>query len=289
MKSFAGAVAAITGAGSGIGQALAINLAKQGCHLALSDVNESALEHTRALLEPYSVTLTMHRVDVSERTAVFEWAQQVVESHGQVNLLFNNAGVALSGTVESLKIEDFEWIMNINFLGTLYGTKAFLPHLQASGAGHIVNVSSVFGLAAQPLMSGYNASKFAVRGFTEALRQDLELTNSNVSTTCVHPGGIRTNIAKSARMDESVQQVIGADDSRTVAEFERTFMTSPDKAARIILKAVKANRRRILVGPDALIWDWFVRLAPSFYQRLFVAFMRWRSRKLALSSAGSKY
>jgi len=289
MKSFSGAVAAITGAGSGIGQALAINLAKQGCHLALSDVNESALEHTRALLEPYPVTLTMHTVDVSERTAVFEWAQQVVESHGQVNLLFNNAGVALSGTVESLNIEDFEWIMNINFRGTLYGTKAFLPHLHASGAGHIVNVSSVFGLAAQPLMSGYNASKFAVRGFTEALRQDLELTNSNVSTTCVHPGGIRTNIAKSARMDESVQQVIGVDDSRTVAEFERTFMTSPDKAARIIVKAVKANRRRILVGPDALIWDWFVRLAPSFYQRVFVAFMRWRSRKLSLSSAGSKY
>ncbi|KZZ60013.1 SDR family oxidoreductase, partial [Oleiphilus sp. HI0123] len=202
MKNLNGKVAAVTGAGSGIGQALAVNLAQEGCALAISDVNEKGLKETQNLLKGFNVKVTSHALDVADKEAVYAWADKVVEDHGKVNLIFNNAGVALSGTVDSLSIEDYEWIMNINFWGVVYGTKAFLPHLEASGEGHVVNISSIFGLTSQPLMSGYNASKFAVRGFTESLRQDLEITGSKVSTTCIHPGGIKTNIAQSARVDK---------------------------------------------------------------------------------------
>ncbi|WP_156498252.1 SDR family oxidoreductase, partial [Oleiphilus sp. HI0043] len=171
---------------------------------------------------------TSHALDVADKEAVYAWADKVVEDHGKVNLIFNNAGVALSGTVDSLSIEDYEWIMNINFWGVVYGTKAFLPHLEASGEGHVVNISSIFGLTSQPLMSGYNASKFAVRGFTESLRQDLEITGSKVSTTCIHPGGIKTNIAQSARVDKSSMKVTGATKESTLKEFEKMFVHTPD-------------------------------------------------------------
>lgn len=279
MKSFKDKVAAITGAGSGIGRALAINLATQGCHLALSDINLDGLAETASLLKPYSIRVSTHGLDVADKTAVFAWAESVISEHGQVNLLFNNAGVALSGTVAALAVSDFDWIMGINFWGVIYGTKAFLPYLEASGDGHIINLSSVFGLTAQPLMSGYNASKFAVRGFTESLRQDLELTNSCVSATCVHPGGIKTNIAKAARFSASVAEITGKDKNSATKEFEQTFFTTPESAAKTITNAVKANRRRVLVGPDARIYDWMARLAPSGYQRLMTAVVRWSSKR----------
>ena len=278
MRKLNNKVAAVTGDGSGIGQALAINLAQEGCHLALSDVNKKGLSETLKMLKSFSVKITHQTLDVSDKDAVYAWADKVVEDHGQVNMIFNNAGVALSGTVDALSIEDYKWIMDINFWGVVYGTKAFLPYLEQSGEGHIINISSVFGLTSQPLMSGYNASKFAVRGFTESLRQDLELTNSNVTTTCIHPGGIKTNIAKSARMCKSVEIVTGIKDGNSSASFEKFFMHTPDTAAKTILKGVKQKARRVLIGVDAKMLDGMARVLPSGYQWVFTNVVRLQKR-----------
>jgi short-subunit dehydrogenase len=274
MKNLNGKVAAVTGAGSGIGRALAINLAQNGCHLALSDVNEAGLEETKALLKQYAVNITTQKLDVSDKDAFYAWADQVVADHGKANLVFNNAGVALAGTVGDLSIEDYKWIMDINFYGVLYGTKAFLPHMENAGEGHIVNISSIFGLASQPLMSGYNASKFAVRGLTESLRQDLDIAGSCVSTTCVHPGGIKTNIAQSTRFNENSSAITGADADASKADFERLFITTPDKAAKTIINGVKKNKRRVLIGPDAIAFDLMVRTMGSWYQKVIVGVMK---------------
>ncbi len=267
MKDFTGRVAAITGAGSGIGRALAENLNAQGAHLALSDVDEAGLAETVRRCRRSGTTTTSQRVDVADRAAVEAWADQVVADHGRVNLIFNNAGVALGATVESMSYEDFEWLMGINFWGVVYGTKAFLPHLKASGEGHVVNVSSVFGLVSIPTQSAYNAAKFAVRGFTDALRIELEIEPCGVSATTVHPGGIATNIAKDARMDESVAGVAGSAEEAKV-EFDKLLRTEPAKAARQILKAVQRNRRRTLIGPDAVVFDAVSRLPAGLYQRV---------------------
>ena len=274
MKNLNGKVAAVTGAGSGIGRALAINLAQQGCNVALSDVNEDGLAETAELLKQYPVKITTQKLDVSDKDAFYAWADQVVADHGKANLVFNNAGVALAGTVGDLSIEDYKWIMDINFYGVLYGTKAFLPHMENAGEGHIVNISSIFGLASQPLMSGYNASKFAVRGLTESLRQDLDIAGSCVSTTCVHPGGIKTNIAQSTRFNENSSAITGADADASKADFERLFITTPDKAAKTILNGVKKNKRRVLIGPDAIAFDLMVRTMGSWYQKVIVGVMK---------------
>jgi len=278
MKNLNNKVAAVTGAGSGIGQALAINLAKKGCHLALSDIDQKGLATTLELLKPYEVKITHQKLDVSDKKAIYKWADKVVEDHGKVNLIFNNAGVALSGTVDSLSLEDYEWVMNINFWGVVYGTKAFLPYLEKSGEGHVVNISSVFGLTSQPLMSGYNASKFAVRGFTESLRQDLEITQSNVSTTCIHPGGIKTNIAKCARMNSSVEAITGTTREKSLKEFERMFIHTADSAATMIIQGVCKNKRRVLIGFDAKLFDGMARVFPTGYQWLFTKAVKWRSQ-----------
>lgn len=275
MKSFRNKVAAITGAASGIGRGLALELASAGCDLALSDVNQEGLDETGAQARARGVKVTTERVDVANRDAVHAWADRVVVDHAKVNLIFNNAGVSLAGTVEGMSYEDFEWLIGINFWGVVYGTKAFLPHLKASGEGHIVNVSSVFGLAGIPSQSAYNAAKFAVRGFTDALRQELELMGSNVSATSVHPGGIKTNIARAARVHESIRDLGGNPEGNEMAEqFEKATMTSPEKAAQLILRAVRANQRRALVGPDAYVFDWVTRLLPSTYQRITSGFAR---------------
>jgi NADP-dependent 3-hydroxy acid dehydrogenase YdfG len=265
MKKFQDKVAAITGAGSGIGRALALDLAGRGCHLALSDINEVGLAETVRQIGTPGVRVTAQAVDVADRRAVYDWADQVVAEHGKVNLIFNNAGVALGSTIERMSYDDIEWLMNINFWGVVYGTKAFLPHLKASGEGHIANVSSVFGLAGIPTQGAYNAAKFAVRGFTECLRQELDMTDSGVSATSIHPGGIKTAIARSARMNSNIAD-LGLDVDGSTAKLERGFITSPEKAARIILRAVERNQRRVLVGPDAYVFDWMVRLLPSRYQ-----------------------
>jgi short-subunit dehydrogenase len=274
VKSFAGKVAAITGAASGIGRELALELARQGTHLAISDVNEDSLAETAASCERLGVKVTRALVDVSKRDAVFAWADAVVRDHGKVNLIFNNAGVALASTLEGVSFEDFEWIFGINFWGVVYGTKAFLPHLRASGEGHVVNVSSIFGITAAPANGTYNATKFAVRGFTEALRQELELMNAKVSATCVHPGGIKTNIARDARYSSSLSSLFERDAAESRKAFEKAFITPANEAARTILKAVRRNRRRVLVGLDAHAIDLVVRLAPAGSQRLMMAMAR---------------
>lgn len=278
MKDLKNKVAAVTGAGSGIGQALAVNLAKEGCHLAISDVNEKGLEETLHMLKGFNVKVTHQTLDVANKNAVYDWAKKVAKDHGKVNMVFNNAGVALSGTVDSISIEDYEWIMDINFWGVVYGTKAFLPYLEDSGEGHVINISSVFGLTSQPLMSGYNASKFAVRGFTESLRQDLEITDSKVTTTCIHPGGIKTNIAKSARVDESSMAVTGSSKDSALAEFEKMFIHTPDSAAKTILKGVKKNARRVLIGADARVFDYAARIFPTGYQWAFTKAMKFMGK-----------
>jgi butyryl-CoA dehydrogenase len=268
VKSFDGRVAAITGAGSGIGRALARDLARQGAHLALCDIDAVGLAETVALCEGSGVKVTSQRLDVADRDAVYAWADQVVEDHGKVNLIFNNAGVALGATIEAMSYDDFEWLMNINFWGVVYGTKAFLPYLKAAGEGHIVNLSSVFGLISVPAQSAYNAAKFGVRGFTDALRMELEMDSCGVSSTTVHPGGIKTNIARNARMDESVASLTGSVDP--ARHFDRVAMTTPEKAARVILAAVKNNRRRALIGMDAKLIDLVSRLPAGLYQRVLV-------------------
>ncbi len=269
VEQLRGHVAAITGAGSGIGRALAVELARAGTHLALSDVDEVGLAETVTKAEGFGVKVTSARVDVADREAVERWADEVVADHGQVNLVFNNAGVALGATVEGARYEDLHWLIDINFWGVVHGTKAFLPHLKASGAGHVVNISSVFGLLGIPSQSAYNAAKFAVRGFTDALRMELEIDPCGVSATTVHPGGIKTNIAKNARMDDSVTAM--ADDPEEARrEFERLFMTTPEKAARQIVKAVQRNRRRALIGPDAKALDLVSRLPAGLVQRVIV-------------------
>jgi NAD(P)-dependent dehydrogenase (short-subunit alcohol dehydrogenase family) len=265
VKDFKGRVAAITGAGSGIGRALAKDLARRGAHVALCDIDDSGLAETVGLCEGLGVKVTSQRVDVADRPAVYAWADQVVADHGRVNLLVNNAGVALGATVESMSYEDFEWLMNINFWGVVYGTKAFLPYLKASGEGHVVNLSSVFGLVSVPTQSAYNSAKFAVRGFTDTLRMELEIEGAPVSVTTVHPGGIKTNIARNARLDPSLTELTGdGDGART--DIDRAFITSPEKAARQILTAVQRDRRRALIGPDAKLIDFVARLPAALYQ-----------------------
>jgi NAD(P)-dependent dehydrogenase (short-subunit alcohol dehydrogenase family) len=280
MKSFSGKVAAITGAASGMGRELALELARRGCHLAISDVNEAGLAQTVELAQAVGdVTITSQKLDVADRAAMHAWADRVVADHGKVNLIFNNAGVALGATVEGVSYEDFEWIVGINFWGVVYGTKAFLPHLKASGEGHIINVSSVFGLIGVPTQGTYNATKFAVRGFTEALRQELDITRSPVSATSVHPGGIKTNIAKAARFDKSAADITGQEKGESTAQFEKLFITTAAKAALIILKAVENNKRRVLVGPDAYVIDAMQRLLPTGYQAIVSRLSQMRPKK----------
>jgi butyryl-CoA dehydrogenase len=278
VKDFNGRVAAITGAGSGIGRALANALVRQGSHLALSDIDDAGLAETAAQCEGFGVKVTSEHVDVADRGAVYAWADHVVAEHGKVNLIINNAGVALGATVESMSYEDFEWLMNINFWGVVYGTKAFLPHLKRSGEGHVVNLSSVFGLISVPSQSAYNAAKFAVRGFTDTLRMELDAENANVSVTTIHPGGIKTSIVRNARMDASLRDTAG-DPEKAARDLERAFITSPEKAAEQILTAVRRDRRRALIGPDAKAIDLVSRLPAGIYQAILTRGAAARRRK----------
>jgi NAD(P)-dependent dehydrogenase (short-subunit alcohol dehydrogenase family) len=274
MKSFADKVAAITGAGSGMGRTLALSLARRGCHVAVSDVNEVGLRETVDLASRHGVKVTSKKVDVANREQVYAWAEDVVREHGKCNLIFNNAGVAHSASIEGIDYADFEWIMGINFWGVVYGTKAFLPHLKAAGDGHIVNTSSLFGLLGIPSQSTYNSTKFAVRGFTEALREELEVVRSPVSATCVHPGGIKTNIARSARVHDSVKSFGVVDLEKSRRDFEKAFRVTAEDAAETILRGVQRNARRVLVGMDAHALDMLQRLLPGHYHGLVAAAAR---------------
>ncbi len=268
-------VAAITGAGSGMGRTLAIHLAKMGCHVALSDINSEQLAQTQELLASYDVKVTTTVLDVSDKDAVDAWANSVMVEHGKVNFIFNNAGVALYSTVEGSSIDELEWVMDINFWGVVYGTKAFLPLIKNSVKqskdndaiehGHIINISSLFGLTAQPSQSAYNASKFAVRGFTESLRQELDIQRCGVSATCIHPGGIKTNIANSARGNDSISELGMGTGDKAVRSFNKFLKFDANEAARIILHATAADQRRCLIGNDAKMIDAIQRTFPAHY------------------------
>jgi short-subunit dehydrogenase len=275
VKDFKNKVAAITGAASGMGRTLAVELARRGCHLALSDVNETELVKTAELAGQHGVKVTITRLDVADKAAVYAWADQVVRDHGKVNLIFNNAGVALTAPLEHVKLSDFEWIVGINFWGVVYGTQAFLPHLKASGDGHIINTSSLFGLMSVPTQGCYNATKFAVRGYTEALRMELEMEGSCVSATCVHPGGIATNIAMAGKVDPVMEKLTGVTEEQQKRRANKMInTTTAESAARQILTAVEKNARRVLVGPDAKFLDKVVRLLGASYQVLIMRQLR---------------
>jgi butyryl-CoA dehydrogenase len=270
VKQFRGKVAAITGAGSGIGRALALELARRGTHLALSDVDDAGLAETVAMAEQLagpcgSVKISSTHVDVTDRDEVERWAGSTAEEFGEINLIFNNAGVALSARVSAMSYESFRWLMDINFWGVVHGTLAFLPYLKASGDGHVINISSVFGLLGIPSQSAYNSAKFAVRGFTDALRTELDIEQCGVSATTIHPGGIRTNIARNARFEVADHEE-AADAEQAAVDFERMSPTTPQKAAQLILGAVAKNKRRALIGPDAHLFDAAARLSPRASQ-----------------------
>jgi NAD(P)-dependent dehydrogenase (short-subunit alcohol dehydrogenase family) len=260
MSFLNGGVAAVTGAGSGIGQALAQQLAAAGSAVAIADIDEAGLAETARLLAKVDALVTATVLDVADEAGVRAFAEEVSHRHGRVTLLINNAGVALEGTSEEISLDDFRWLMNINFWGTVYGVKYFLPMLRREERSHIVNISSVFGLIAPPGQPAYSASKFAVRGFTECLRHELAGTPVHVS--CVHPGGIRTAIARRARIGAGVKRT-GLEEK--AARFEKLFRTSPEVAAARILRGVERREPRILIGSDAYKIDILQRLRPASY------------------------
>ncbi len=260
MSFLSDGVAVVTGAASGIGRALAQQLGAAGSVLALADVDQAALLQTAQSLEKKSALITTHLVDVADEQGVRAFAEDVSRRHGRVTLLINNAGVALEGSFEEISLDDFRWLMNINFWGTVYGVKYFLPLLKREERSHIVNLSSVFGLIAPPGQPAYSASKFAVRGFTECLRH--ELAGSAVCVSCVHPVGIRTQIARRARIGAGVART-GLEEK--AARFEKLFRTSPEEAASRILRGVERREPRILIGSDAYQIDILQRLRPASY------------------------
>ncbi len=262
MKNFKNKVVVITGAGSGIGRALALNFADRGARLALSDVDEKGLAETASLAQKAGAPdVHSARLDVADREGFVAYASEVAEHFGQVNVVINNAGVALAGDVAELSYKDMDWIVGINFWGVVHGTKEFLPHLIASGDGHVVNLSSLFGLLAMPGQSAYNATKFAVRGFTEALREEMLIAGHKVGVTSVHPGGIKTAIARNARVADN------EDKAATAKLFdEKLAKMTPERAAEIIIKGITRNQARVLVGLDAHALHNFQKFTGSRYE-----------------------
>ena len=276
IKTLQGAVVVVTGAGSGIGRALAQQLASHGAQLALADVNNAALEETRGLLPGANVKAYM--LDVADAAAVKAFAQKVEVDFGRVSVLINNAGVALYGTFSDLSLEEFDWLFRINFWGVVHGCKFFLPLLRREPEAHIVNLSSVFGLIAPPEQTAYSASKFAVRGFTQALSRELDGTR--ISLTCVHPGGVRTRIAENARAAAAVAPKPQAWAERK-ERFSKLARTSPEKAAQEIVQGILKNKARVLIGTDAYQFDILQRLFPV---RCSVMIASWLNRKFANGS-----
>ena len=266
--SFEGQTAVITGAGSGIGRALALNLAERGCHLALADIREQTLAETVTLLQAQrrgrsSLRVSTHVLDVASREAIDAFPAAVLAEHPSVNLLFNNAGVAIEGDFREIKPADFEWLMDINFWGVVRMTRAFLPILERSATAHITNISSLFGLIAPAGQSAYVASKFAVRGFSDALRHELE--EGHIGVTVVCPGGVNTSIARNARQSRDIAP---ADLERRLARVQKLLRLPPSEAAAIILGAVERRQPRVIVGSDAKIGAWAERLMPITYWKL---------------------
>jgi NADP-dependent 3-hydroxy acid dehydrogenase YdfG len=256
-------VAVITGAGSGIGRATALALARRGCHLALADISIEGLKETAWMLSTLGVRVTTHPLDVADRAAVRALPAAVTDAHKRVDLLVNNAGVALGGSFEQVDEDDFDWLMDINFNGVVRMTRAFLPLLRASDQARIVNVSSIYGIVSPPGQAAYSASKFAVRGFSNALRHELE--GSTVGVSVVHPGGVATSIARNARVPRDAP----ADEiARGRKLSEKLLRMAPDTAGEIIARGIERRQARILVGNDARFVSFLERLAPVAYWRI---------------------
>lgn len=258
-------VAVITGAASGIGRALAIRLAREEiAGISISDVNEKGLNETAEIIEKTGVKVSKHIVDTSKPEHIERLKTEVLENHGRATHLINNAGVGLLGTFEQISLEDFEWLMSINFWGVVFGCKVFLPVLKQQEIAHIVNISSVFGMVAPPEQTAYCSSKFAVRGFTESLRHELEGTNVRVS--CVHPGGIKTNIARSSRLGKDTPVEFK---EQAAKFFDKVAQTSPEQAAEVIIKGIRKENPQILIGKDAYAINYISRLFPRKYLFVF--------------------
>ena len=260
MTQLRGAVAAISGAASGIGRALAIHWAREGASLALADRRTDDLRETAAIARASGATVSIHEVDVSDRAQVERWAAEAVAAHGRVSVLVNNAGVALHGLFDELSVADFEWLLGVNFWGVFYGMKAFMPALRREPSAHIVNVSSVFGIVGPAGQSAYATSKFAVRGLSESVRH--ELGDTNIRLSVVHPGGVKTNIAARARYHDDVPE---ATREYMARRFQQLAALTPERAAEIITAGVRKNAPRILVGKDAHAIDLLQRFRPATY------------------------
>ena len=257
-------VAVITGASSGIGRALAIRFAQEKiAGISISDVNEQGLKETAEMVKTIGIPVSAHVVDTSKLEQIEQLKTEVLEKHGRATHLINNAGVGLLGTFEQISLEDFEWLMGINFWGVIYGCKVFLAVLKEQDAAHIVNISSVFGLVAPPEQTAYCSSKFAVRGFSESLRHELE--NTNVRVSSVHPGGIKTNIARNSRLGKDTPEEYKTQGAKF---FDKVAVTSPEEAARVILEGIKKENPRILIGKDAKMINGIQRLFPKKYLKM---------------------
>lgn len=270
MQKIQGAVAVVTGAGSGIGRALAIQLASLGAELALADVSLERLDETRKLLG--SAKAQVYKVDVADASAVEMFAQAVEKDFGRVSLLINNAGVALFGTFAELSLAELEWLIRINFWGVIHGCKFFLPLLRREPEAHVVNISSAFGLFGPPGQTAYCSSKFAVRGFSECLREELRATS--VRVTCVHPGGIATRIAEDARVGAAAS---AEDRALNLERASQVLRIPPAKAAQIIIQGVIRDKDRILIGGDAYGIDVLQRLFPA---RASAMLSKWLQRRI---------
>jgi len=271
MNEFLGKVAVITGAGSGIGRALAVSLAQQGCNLALADINTESLEQTQVILDSDlfdgSVQVTLHTVDVSQWSDVQALAESVKEQHGRVNLLINNAGVGLGSLFKDASLDDMRWVMDINYWGVVYGCKAFLPLIKKTGGSTIVNVSSVFGLVTVPMSTAYCSSKFAVRGFSDALRHEVGYMGSDIKVACAFPSGIKTAIAQNSKVTLHIKSKTSVEQQK--ANMEAHFLTTPEQAATDILNGVRKGKSRIKVGKGSTLMDLASRLFPVNYIRFF--------------------
>ena len=261
MRSLAGKVVVVTGAASGIGRAVACEVARHGARVAISDVDEAGLAQTADLVRALGVEVHTARLDVADRAGFAAYASAVVDHFGGANVIVNNAGVALAGDFTDLAYDDMQWIVGINFWGVVHGTQEFLPHLIASGDGHVVNISSLFGLVSMPGQSLYNATKYAVRGMSEALREEMLIAGHPVGVTVVHPGGIKTAIARNARVSSQEDQAATA---RTFDE--KLARMAPERAAEIIVAGILKDKARVLVGIDAHALHQFARITGSRYQ-----------------------